>query len=276
MPLFSRLLLVLTLLGPSWATALAAEVRLYSSRGVQAADYADQLSELKAGDNLMFSNRREYTFESFLGHGSTTQLVLADRGTRVLRLPLKPGFYDGVEGPMPYTDFLRLYLTGWQRLRNSGIAVVNVNARESDPTEYLVVERLDLRFTLEEFLSGKQDAHPEAARAREALVDFGASTWRLAAIGDFRPDQVGWDGTRWVLFDFTDHVTPYALNPAQTVFGRIWTLPAELRAAIENAIFEKRKAADPGFCESLLKNQVAPEPVLSPSKDPFFSTPRRT
>ena len=227
-------------------SAYTAEIRLYSKPGIQAPNYEVALAQLTRGDVLIFSNGQRFTFDDVLGHGGSTMILSVNNGTRALRVPIETGFY---RDSGPFTDYIDHSYEGWLVLKKSDVAVVKIFETESDPREYLSVEKLDIHFTLEAALDKTTPISPaERQRALDLLPEFAARTWEFAAIGDFRDDQIAWTGQSWVLFDFTHLMWRYQPDPPKsndTAFDN-FRLPAALRTRIEQEIMKRRA------CQALL------------------------
>lgn len=239
------LLLSFIVSAPAWA----ATIRLYERHGVQANAYNQLIESLRPGDTLEFSNGHSFRFERALGSGETTKVLLVDGGSKVLRVPLRSGIHQPHFNNIPYSDYLRLFLDGYRELKRAGVPVVEVFESESDVSEYLVVEKLELKMLLRHVLFDLATPEQLSGNAVEKLFEFARATWQFAELADFGGTQLGWTGERWVLFDFTRGSTWHNMTaPGMTAFD---DLPSsEMREQLKNAVLAARNAAT--RCKRLL------------------------
>jgi len=197
--------------------AFGASYQLFSEPGVRARGYSGILQNLQPNDQIVFSNERRFTVYRVLGEGGNT-LVLDIGDGKALRLNTRPSNYKQFS--------LSWYVEGYSKLKDSGIPIVKVFLEESLPSEYLVVEKIPVEFTLDQVLVEGFQSPYKTETLYEALLDFAMTTERYAGIGDLKPAQIGWDGKKWILLDW-----------GKTVVQKKWYL--EGFAFLDMKYFEK-------------------------------------
>jgi hypothetical protein len=250
------LLLAFVLLGPFvHGSVFAADVALFYPARVPVFGYDDKLQTLAPDDVLVFSNGARYRVEGPAWQGKKSKIV-AIGPTLVLRLPLR----DGKFGELTYGQHLDEYLEAYKRLREAGVPVPRIFLELSLPGEYLVTERIDVRFTLEELLEGRAAVSlSEKPGIYAKLVEFARSTWRFARVGDLAPYNIAWDGSRWIALDFGNSFKRFVFAPDEHVLQGIG-LPDHVARRIDKAVREERVKADPSLCARyLMKGRVKGE-----------------
>jgi hypothetical protein len=249
-----------TLLLTLASSALAREPRVLElfKDGAPVAAYDDLVADLVRGDTLVFSDGRRFQVRKVFPSPGAMTRVLDVGGGKVIRIP-----------KISYMlHFQQLFLEQMKELEAHGVPAVRVFAEESLSPEYLVVEKVDIRFTAEDLLNrSKPIPRAERAKAKRALTAFARSTASLSEIGDFKPDALVWDGSRWRVLDtgLFPHVPAEAIA-SRTVFesegmtlpprkgrgsrtargqaaqGRNRELPRKLQSELRTAVLRERRA----------------------------------
>lgn len=156
-----------------------------------------------------------------------------------------------------------------RELEADGVRVVGI--KESHLPYFIEVERLPLKYTLQEFkyIANKLSLR-EQHEAEERLVEWAKSTWRYQSIGDFNDSQIGYTGSEWVLFDFGNrNERVLDLRQSGNIFDPINdqglaynVVDPELYRRIERAIRDER-----------LRNLAARHTALS--AEPWISRPAK-
>ncbi len=251
--------------------ALAANFILFDFPGHQVERYDRIVEHLVPGDSIQFSNGKIFKIQNIIGHGNLT-LVLGIGNERVLRIPLRSGFFereiktfssDSQEILMAqkkissrYTDFLKFYLEGHKSLRKSGIPIPTVYESVSLFGEYIVVEDIHVQFTLSELIKSKNRARliKDKNLFYDALIEFAGKTWEFSNIYDFHSEQLGWNGQKWILFDFSNTIVRSWWSDHHTVFNSsnlarksFSMLPQDVRIRMAAAIGERRREENWSF-----------------------------
>jgi hypothetical protein len=202
------------------ASARAATYVLFTAPGVPASNYNEIVRKLGLGDEVVFSDGRKYRIEAKLGSESTTR-VFDVGGGKAIRVPIQQG-----RSPLmirgDFADFIDSYLEGYPTLRDRGVSVVKVYLEESLPREVVVVEKLNVRFHLDEFLRKdfkKRVTPEEYERLWAEFTEFARSTWAFRNIGDMREGQIAYTSRGWVLFDFTRYSTLASQVESGSIFA---------------------------------------------------------
>src|SRR5262249_20290928 len=134
---------------------------LFSKDGAFAQDYERLIEkgELAVGDTIVFGDGKPFTFKGFIGKGNTTALLDVGNGV-ALRVPLHTRKLDDPLNPqpLPVRDYLKKFLDGYEGLKGTEVPCVGVLTDESRPDQYVVVQKLDVKFTLEDLLLKKGGA----------------------------------------------------------------------------------------------------------------------
>ncbi len=155
-------------------TAFSAEVQLFDSNREPVKDYYQKIMNLKFGDLISFSNGVTFHYFGLLNPNDGNQSFVIDIGeNRVLRIPRitpetsnqnvyvaydAPGGtyrYDVEEFSTNYKDpryRLFAYERGWENFQSWGIPTVNLNSAKSYLPEYIVQEKLNVIFSLVEYI----------------------------------------------------------------------------------------------------------------------------
>ncbi|MBC7421494.1 MAG: hypothetical protein H7328_12275 [Bdellovibrio sp.] len=223
--------------------------------------YGKVLLKTKPGDILDFGGGDRFQVKTVLGQGQTTLVVETTDGL-VLRIPK----IDPNEGKIkkPKRDevlfgFINDFVKIQQELDAVGVPVVKLDLQRSRVPKFLVVEKINLQFDLREFTknySSPEKLHLSAQQYNDiskGLIKFAQATWAYEYFGDFRADQLGWDGKRWVLFDFAfsnikmrnftsekNIFTPLDVEDDWGIF-RVELVPKLLYSKIHAALNQKRR-----------------------------------
>jgi hypothetical protein len=271
-----------------WLPVQAATVRLFNENGSYPADYAQRVDSVRAGDLVQFSGGHSFVVDAILGSGSHT-IVFSLRGAdgrptgKAIRVSTSAGRHPLLR-QTTYADILSQFAKTSELLETNGVLAVKVYREESRPSEFVVVEKLDIAFNYQHFLNGTGGAaRLDAAERHRALRDFVTFARSLAmfrTIGDQLPEQIGYvKGRGWVLFDYNGHGTSlantvggaspfmidYAMYMAQhgsVMEGNMLgggderlPLPSEIRAEV-HAMIEKdrlRAGLPEGFCKRAMR-----------------------
>ncbi|MBI3544668.1 MAG: hypothetical protein HY075_15460 [Deltaproteobacteria bacterium] len=194
-----RLLLLLSIVlsADAWA---AKSYLLFSAPGVQSATYDADVAALQAGDEVVFSNGSRFEVKAVLGKGNTAR-ILDVGGGKALRIPLKSGRFDKT---MSYMDYVDAFLEGYKTLKEREAPVVETYVDESLPREYVVVEALSVKFTYDDFITGKVKLSEEqATKVQDDFIEFARKTWGFSIVGDQHTEQVVYTADKgWLFLDF--------------------------------------------------------------------------
>jgi hypothetical protein len=216
---------------------------------------------LKPGDMLEFSNGAVYPVLGILGKGFTT-LVIDIGHEKVLRIPkhkrmpyIKPPanqfFHSssidvvGDTYDMDYTQFTTATLEGYQTLRQAGVPTVALFVDESLAGEYVVAQKINIAFFLDAILGKYRKVDPATYKAaEEALIRFAHRSAHFQAIGDFKANQLAFDGTDWVLVDWTTRSVAAQFQNDPNIFQKfIEAFDAPLRRKLQRTIRQARESA---------------------------------
>ncbi|MGZ3769162.1 MAG: hypothetical protein ACXVCP_06625 [Bdellovibrio sp.] len=226
-------------------------IKLYSEN-VPIKKYTESLLKIKAGDTISFDQETQFTVKSVLGNGDTT--IIFDIGkNKALRVPIRVNAQQGDAETKP-VQLLNDFLNSNLGLRAVGANVVKVYPEESRKGRFIVTEKVDVQFTLEDFLEKQLD---QAAFLEDQLVLFATSFWAVKNLGDFSPRQIAWDGKKWILLDygysadyiesFRDKKTIFDSYTVEGFFGRneeVVFANNDLLKRIRESIHKKRKKAE--------------------------------
>ncbi len=210
-------------------------VRHLSSTQSPVEDYTKIISELKNGDELAFHDGARFEFQSFIGHGKTTNILKVrmltgpHSGTvMALRIPLKGGLlyreqswnlYYVPEGSSSLKLTFSLYIDEIIDHADAFFRVgIGPKLYQSLAGQYAAIELIDKRFTLDEYLRGKIVLSPnEENTVRNALLKFEQQATGVSSIKDIgEPGQVLFDGKRFILVDWygvsyvSENIYPWA------------------------------------------------------------------
>lgn len=243
----------------------AEELQLFARPGVPVKNYNKLVANIREGDTLVFSNGKKFNVVSILsapGSGNTT-LVVEIPGNKALRIPLADGFLDPIT---PYHEFITEYLTGAKALESVNAPIVKVFFEMSLAEEYVVVEKLDIKFTLAKLLD-RLRRHELSTMAQylaaldnedkaavKKLMELAERLARLTDIGDFSPDQIGWVKGEWIIFDFTSKMEHFEEIDDKTVFD-FFFLPQPLKDEVQTRIVKVRERIVREEIQSYLKQR---------------------
>lgn len=172
--------------------------------------YTHLIKNLTEGDRIDFGDGQVFTFKQLLGQGATTFVVETDSGL-VLRIPKEEDALHSYAGSAPVfevfiNDFVRLH----EELKSEGIPVVDLNLELSRPPRFLVVSKIPILFNAKEFFFHEKTSNQALTslspkrrkQTAEDFIEFAKTTWKFRYIGDLDSSQIGYDGTKWILFDF--------------------------------------------------------------------------
>lgn len=176
-------------------------------------------------------------------------------------------FVDPLSGEMKqlpdeYLVAMRNFKVGWDELKNSEVSIVHVNERKSRSPYYFVVEDFNVLMLASDWAMDFQALSQQYPQAEKHWLEFVEGTWQYQVIGDFKLNQIAYDGTRWALLDFwTGNVrVPHKTIIEKTVFdslGGLHGFPYRLQVQMKNEILKKRRLK---LCESLLENSADVQP----------------
>ncbi|MBS1982813.1 MAG: hypothetical protein JST16_01465, partial [Bdellovibrionales bacterium] len=164
------------------------------------------------GDKLDFGDGHVFEVRGYLDRRRSGSNRILDIGNgRALRIPTSSGegmgFFGGKDHR--YDESISSYLELYAELSANHVPIIKVYPEESVSPRFVVMKKEDFPFTLASFAKGqglqgeKLKLSPkERARLEDQLVEFARHTWMYTRIGDFRPDQIAYNGKEWVLFDF--------------------------------------------------------------------------
>lgn len=210
---------------------------LFSEPGVEADGYNGIVWQLKRGDQIQFSNGKVFKIKKPLDKGTSTWVLETSKGT-ALRIPLRSGVHGGPlgAGDIRYTDFIDEYIGGSRSLSQLGISVPRVY--DSLQSEYVEVEKITKKFSLEDFIhGGVQLSSAERELAERRLLDWAKQLWPLAELTDFNDSQVVYDGKRWILLDMTSGYERASGSSHETVFSYG---PDEIHAELRKVVLAER------------------------------------
>lgn len=205
-------LLVFFAFAAASSLALAKNWPLMYTLGMPTKDYNKIIEqviegkEIKEGDTLSWGNKK-YTIKKVEGHGGTAVIVnIAEDESKVLRIPKKSNY----EIPNDF-DFINFYYQSYVGLSDLDIPIVKVYLREGNKDAFLVMQKVKIDFTLEDFLKtlkGRSSKIPllqgqeKIEKIKEALLDFIKSSHQVVELDDVHADNVGWVNGKWVLIDY--------------------------------------------------------------------------
>ncbi len=193
----------------SWGTVARAEtvVSLFLN-GAQVGNYNVLIGNLKRGYILTFEDQTRYRFIGYLGSGNTTQIIEVEILDRVspdksvaMRLPKKSGIFVNDRYRTPYFEFINSFIKSKSALEKAELIPKSHGELAG---QYILVDKLEIKFGLKDFLVGRIALGAEQRSAiEEALFVFSRKLAAFERIGDFSVNQIVFDGKRWVLLDFT-------------------------------------------------------------------------
>lgn len=236
------------------AFASADSYVLFHAPGKPVHNYDAILANLKAGDEVIFSNGDRFILKKVLGSGNATSVFETTDG-KALRIPkvagpvwvrrMKDNIISSATGP----EFMELYIQGNEKISRLGIPVPELY--RSLPSEYALVEKLTVHFDFTDFAWGRHGLNAaHRAKVFEELVAFARKTWRVNTVGDLGGRQVLYTHRGWLLVDHTNSVQFAATVRSSTFFKRQWyglrgslfLWNSEERLRLREAIEQERRA----------------------------------
>lgn len=180
--------IILSLLFVS-GSVFAKEVRLFETSGKPVSEYQDSIVSLKENDVVIFSDGKKIKIKSVLGEGGMTRVFETSNG-EAIRILKNTGFSDD------YVESIRVLLA-------RGVPAPLII--EKYKAEYTLMQKIDVQFTMADLLVDGQGLSPLQQKTLfAALQTFAERSARYLYVGDFRPDQIAFDGSRWILLDATN------------------------------------------------------------------------
>ncbi|MEW6058154.1 MAG: hypothetical protein AB1540_16230 [Bdellovibrionota bacterium] len=101
-----------------------------------------------------------------------------------------------------------------------------IHESETPPDlEYLVQKKENIQFTLRDFIRTQIPFDKKTKRRiKKELIAFFIDTSEFSSLsGDFFPSQIGWDGNRWILLDWTGNIKQFSKlddpHPGDEILG---------------------------------------------------------
>lgn len=172
-------------------------------------NYDALVYDLHPGDQIILPGGEQYTVKEVLGNGELTN-VIEEEGGKVMRLPLKG---EGEFNPRFHAS-MHAYLKMQKELKAAGISVIEVDHNLSRPPFVIFVKKENFLFKGDQYYkmlkSDNWENIPQKTikKAKKEFLKFMEQTWRYVDIGDFGLRQMGFDGEKWILFDFDLYASP--------------------------------------------------------------------
>jgi len=187
------------------------------------AHYEALVKNLTPGDELAFEDGNRFEFISHVGHGGTCNILKVraltgpDKGKiMALRIPIsgellsQAQHWDANNTHLPFNapenryTFSTYIQDTSEYLDLFARAGIGPKAYLQSPGQYIALDLIDVKFTLDDFLSGKISLAPEEeSTAEDALVFFERKIAGIQGIKDIgQPGNLVFDGTRWILVDW--------------------------------------------------------------------------
>lgn len=181
-------------------------IKLYKTDGSQMEHYNTRLNSLKAGDVLSFSDGKSFEFISHLGQGYTTKVIEVKHKNTVmaLRLPVSNWMYRSAQSNefIPYPDFINAFIDHHVKINMTDIAPKIYHSLRG---QYIAVEKINIEIGLDDVLLNAdtlQKEQPEKLLQLETkFIEFAKKLAPLQYIGDFKPEQMVYNGEKWILLD---------------------------------------------------------------------------
>ena len=211
---------------------------------------------------MVFSDGNRFIFNKYINHGNKTHILDTNRGAlRLMRFITNSTEQEKISRPDNRKDlvgfqiwqdryhFMREFVEGFNALKFYDIQQVKLLSSSVYNGEYILVENLNMAFTLKEFLQAhmKGEIQPTVLTKKlwEELETFLLSSWQFSFIGDFRLDQVGWTRNgkkQWKLFDMSNEVEIFSeVGDASLVDKIAEDLPMDFVSRVKRKIFDLRK-----------------------------------
>lgn len=253
MQVYRRLLSIFLIALLSLSIALGKDVILYEN-GKQVAEYESRLNSIAPGDDLLFSGDRKIKVVKKLGLGGSSQIFETSDGQAIR---LTKYFREG--------SYFNGYLSAALKLQKSDMLYLpQLFDRDSAVKEFLLVEKVDVKFTMEDFLKGKFESDLSKAQLENKIVDFAETTAQMDTVRDFKPANIIWDGVQWRLLDFDDgpifasavnDPTVFEYSPKQGKYMK--ELSLDLMARINDRIRETRAKENFTYIENTAEGKRA-------------------
>lgn len=197
-------------------------------------DYQEQLAMVRAGDTVLVKDKT-FKLGAYLDEGSISKIFDLGNGT-IIRIPksINPAFLK----------WSRQYFDSYFILKNSGIPMPHVHANISHPPYYIIVDKVDVKFNLEQFFTGGVEVDEVTrARVRAAIIKLAEQTAEYSHIPDFKAANVIWNGEILMLLDRMSDGIKKAVSVDDTpAFHYMKYLPDDIRAEMTAAVKRKRLA----------------------------------
>lgn len=219
---------------------------LFQADGTPAPEFEKRVENLQSGDRVLFSNGKEFVLGERLGCGTTTCIhALKDFPKLAIRIPKSLSRVNGEKCPEHLTHFIE---SGQQLLRHKVPIVPIYNSFLKG--EYVIVEKLDLAFSLEDFLYDLKDLPRVTLEAATAeLIKFARASRDFRRIGDFHKLQLQFTKQgQWKLLDWS---SGNQLVAPGTTSGKEHFLNELLEDAIKN---EDPRSPRMNWLKNLRKN----------------------
>jgi hypothetical protein len=204
---------LLPIIGLNSQAGLARDIRLFIGPGIFSPNYSQEVASLAFGDKLTFSNGREFTIDRLLGKGGTSLIYLAkNQNGKAVALRVANGFrlmkssFGYSFQPIPESEYIAAYINGYSVYKAGGVPLPEIKVDLSN-SEYVEGEVIDVKFNLAQALNLDFPMEHPDMRGRSLgrpLDDFAAHLGQFAKIGDFKIDAIVFDGSKWILLDWTD------------------------------------------------------------------------
>jgi len=196
--------------------------QLFSADGEAAEDYKEIIAQLKSPDRKNSTLRlptrggalADFNVGVALGvekemrylGESGTDLILTLDEDWILRVPCGAGdlsvrkqrFPPELSSLVTFLTSIEQIVSGYEFYAPLGVDLVEVDLKRSFAPYYAVMRRVSERFSLKEYLEQRNEL-PAAERdlIDRDLIRFGATTFRLRNIQDFRPMNILFTSHKW-------------------------------------------------------------------------------
>ncbi len=211
-------------------------------------DYHETIKKLKANGKgkVRFSNGKVVELTAFIGEGQSTFIFETSTG-HAIRLA-SPYYNKNWKN----LGFLKLYAETHKELLDLALPIPMISevGKAGNTVQYILLEKISVQFDLETAL---QRSLLPAASSQQPIIEnlkkFALQTALFEDIGDFNFTQIVWDGSRWVLLDWTSGVLLASrmsehmlwdkwLNRAPPIDGQ------EILAALRQIVRDFRRLSD--------------------------------
>lgn len=223
-----------------------AQISLYKSDGTLTEDYNLKVQALKTGDTIQFDEHTLFKINAVLGQGASTR-IFDIGGGKALRIPINR---SNPRDHRAAVVLLNDIIYSNKSLRIAGIPVIKVDASASQIDRFAVVEAVKVKATLEDLVVyhngnpenawGKLNLSPEEqTHAENSFFEFATKLWPVKWIGDFRPDQVAYDGEQWILLDYGNVSTFISSFDSKSNLFGAQTIETEWGSPFKNELVPK-------------------------------------